>query len=258
MINSSGKEAAIVVMAYKENLTKNETISFLQCCNILSNYDIILVAPKTMSIKSYINLSNNSVKFKIQRFDDDFFISTKTYNKLMLDVDFYQCFSEYEYILIYQLDAFVFRDSLSEFLSLGFDYIGAPWIDGMLYYRYDSKWPILINKIISSFNQPVKLYVGNGGLSLRKVQAFISLLRNNKEANTWSHNEDIYYSLKSLDHKTLCAADLKTALNFSFELFPEKCYALNDFTVPFGCHAWEKHGASFWKKFIEGFGWKVI
>ena len=35
-------------------------------------------------------------------------------------------FLEYQYMLIYQLDAFVFEDKLDYFCELGYDYIGIP------------------------------------------------------------------------------------------------------------------------------------
>jgi len=44
----------------------------------------------------------------------------------MMSPAFYDAFKAFDYILIYQLDAFVFRDELEYFCSLGYDYIGAP------------------------------------------------------------------------------------------------------------------------------------
>lgn len=44
----------------------------------------------------------------------------------MLSAEFYDRFAAYEYVLIYQLDAFVFADRLAEFCQMGYDYIGAP------------------------------------------------------------------------------------------------------------------------------------
>ncbi len=43
----------------------------------------------------------------------------------MMDNTFYKQFLNYEYILIYQLDAFVFKDELN-YCSQGIDYVGAP------------------------------------------------------------------------------------------------------------------------------------
>lgn len=44
----------------------------------------------------------------------------------MLEADFYRRFGKYKYMLIYQLDAFVFSDKLLDFCEMGYDYIGAP------------------------------------------------------------------------------------------------------------------------------------
>ena len=55
--------------------------------------------------------------------DDKYFNSAfvKAYKDTL-----YSRFEKYEYMLIYQLDAFVFSDRLMEFVEAGYDYIGAP------------------------------------------------------------------------------------------------------------------------------------
>lgn len=55
------------------------------------------------------------------------------YNRLMLSEDLYSAFSNYEYILICQSDAYIFRDELKEWCEAGYDYVGAPWLRRPLY-----------------------------------------------------------------------------------------------------------------------------
>ena len=77
----------------------------------------------------------------------------------MLSSEFYRRFSKFEYILIYQLDAFVFKDQLNYWCKKGYDYIGAPWFEGF----HLTKTGVNI------------IGVGNGGFSLRRVKTHIDL-----------------------------------------------------------------------------------
>lgn len=45
----------------------------------------------------------------------------------MLSAEFYERFLAWDYILLCQTDAFVFRDELADWCARGYDYIGAPW-----------------------------------------------------------------------------------------------------------------------------------
>jgi hypothetical protein len=47
----------------------------------------------------------------------------------MLSIDFYKRFRDYKFILIYQLDAYVFRDELEYWCEQDYDFIGAPLIE---------------------------------------------------------------------------------------------------------------------------------
>ncbi len=91
-------------------------------------------------------------------FPPEYFTSVAAYSRLLLSPAFYQAFAAYDYILIYQLDCFVFSDRLAEFCALGHDYIGAPL------FKSDTD-PTL------GFSR-----VGNGGFSLRKVSSFLRVL----------------------------------------------------------------------------------
>lgn len=79
----------------------------------------------------------------------------------MLNPDLYKRFIDYEFMLVYQLDAWVFRDELFYWCDQGFDYIGAPWYEGYEKATHTSK-------IISPS--------GNGGFSLRKNNSIMNAL----------------------------------------------------------------------------------
>lgn len=229
------REIGIVVPYHKSELSETEKIAFEQCQRILDRYPIILVVPESMCKEDYPCVG----KFIIEKVPSEWMRSIASYNEMMMSEAFYKRFLKYRYILIYQLDAFVFSDKLREFCQYGYDYIGAPWISG--WFRYIS-------------SDRCVWRVGNGGLSLRKVDSCLRLLKKG-EQTTYTGNEDIFFSIS--DGKDFKVAPLDIALKFAFEREVEKCFKLNNEELPFGCHAWERYNLEFWKPFIEAFGYRV-
>lgn len=78
----------------------------------------------------------------------------------MLSVNFYRSFKEYEFMLIYQLDSYVFRDELLDWCEKDYDYIGAP----------------VHNFILDNFSQRIDIATLNGGFSLRKINSALRVL----------------------------------------------------------------------------------
>lgn len=147
---------AVCIPVYKASPNAAESLSLGQCARILGSYPIILFGPKSLNYDAYLR----DVPARIAAFDDQYFESIRGYSRLMLSRSFYERLSGYEHILIYQLDAFVFRDDLTTWCGRGYDYIGAPW-------REDGRWT----------------GVGNGGFCLRRPSACLRVL-------TSSHKED--------------------------------------------------------------------
>ena len=77
------------------------------------------------------------------------------------------------------------------------------------------------------------------------------------EKNGTMH-EDVFWSLyvPSLN-PFFKLPNIYTALKFSFEKFPSKCFKENNQQLPFGCHAWGKYEFEFWKPFIKNYGYNV-
>ena len=242
MIESGGKnmthdrsQVAIVIPIYKEKLSGAEEIALQQALRVLGRYTFYFICPKSLKYE-YKNIDIKEV-----RFENFWFTDVRRYSELMLQCEFYRAFSAFEYILIYQLDSFVFSDQLQEFCALGYDYIGAPWIHGILHY-------VDANHIIHK--------VGNGGFSLRRVSAFIRWLHQNNLSELKSViNEDILISAYGSDVLNIPSED--TALKFSFDLDPKGCYEKNNYQLPFGCHAWLKYDLDFWRPFIEKEGFSL-
>ena len=93
-----------------------------------------------------------------ERFPPEYFRGVETYSRLLLSESFYRRFEDFEHLLIYQLDALVFSNGLREWCGAGYDYVGAPW-------WHDPEHP---DRGLSR--------AGNGGLSLRRVEAFLEVL----------------------------------------------------------------------------------
>ena len=253
------KDVIVLIPVYKSDFTHEEEYSLYRCIDVLGSYDIGFVCPFSLP-ELDVGKKHSIVTY---RFHDCFFESTSSYNQLMLSEELYRAFEDYQYILIHQLDALVFSNRLEEFIRLDYDYIGAPWIHGAKFWaknfgtgvgRYAA---FLYNKIHQIIYEDL-LYVGNGGLSLRKVSSFIDTLnRFSKMSSTYQENEDAFFSWIGKNYPQLFnVAPVNVALKFSFEMFPRRCYEMNNHEIPFGCHAWKKYDPDFIDELIARSEWR--
>ena len=252
LFNSKKDPVAVIIPIYKSHLNYYELISFDRCLDTLSDHKIVIVAPEGLSISSISRLGSFNVS--IECFQKAYFRDIEGYNRLLLSLEFYERFIHYEYILIHQLDAFIFSDDLLHWCDTGFDYIGAPWMDFRFASNYFEK---TLRKICRLMGFKEKK-VGNGGLSLRKVTSFINVLRTNGErAETWQVNEDIFWSIDAPKvFPSFRIPDVKLAMRFSVEVAPKECFKSLD-GLPFGCHGWEKYDIDFWRPIFKELGYVI-
>lgn len=261
---------AIIIPIYKESLTYYEKIAVEQCFKVLIGYPIIMIKPYS------INFANANMFSNVISFEDSFFSDIHGYNKLMLHPDFYKAFLNYEFILIYQLDAFVFKNDLEFWCNQKIDYVGAPWLR-------PSEYPDIIkatkSRLLNYFHirynikQPKRDIpteiqfenkVGNGGLSLRRVKRLYELCLENaplideyNKRQEHYFNEDTFWSIEvNRKHQQLLIPSYKIAVKFAFENCPERALNLNHGELPFGCHAWEKH-LEFWRPIFKDHGYNI-
>lgn len=243
---------SVVIPIYKTMPSASETYSLEQCFKVLNKYNIIFVAPYSLDINFYEKYhTDNLVNIKFERFADSYFKSITGYNQLVLSEEFYQRFSNYKYILLYQLDAFVFKDELVEWCLKNYDYVAAPWMDDNFvkyFWTSNSKIGRYLNNVGISPNT-----VGNGGLSLRKIKKFLLVLKLFKyKVKKWDSNEDIFWALYAPYYFPFISIPTrKEALQFAFETEPKKCFEINNNNLPMGCHGWEKYEPDFWKTYIK-------
>lgn len=260
------EDIAVVVPVYLSTLSDKERISFERCLKLLSGYNVVVIKPEHLKLEEFIERYRI---IRVENFPDECFSSLRAYNKLVLTEEFYRRFQDYVYILIYQLDAYVFRDELLDWANRGYDYIGAPWIPAKKHYRSTlGRFRLLTQRFVyklfgcQSFKSP-KFYayqVGNGGLSLRKVDKMIALTAYYKEKITRLldddeefYPEDVFLLLEITDKKyRLQKPSFSEALKFSMDERPELAYEYNNRSLPFGCHAWydEKY-YPFWSLIIK-------
>lgn len=254
---------AIVIPIYKESLDRYEELSLRQCLKILKKYKVFIVTYEHLELSNYYNIAGEyNVQLDKIFFPPSFFEGIEGYNRLMKSKDFYLSFSSFKYILIYQLDAFVFKDDLENWCRLGYDYIGAPWVED------DDGKTVNVND----------WKVGNGGLSLRKVSHCLKVLKWKGPVLKYSYykklkylpymlgwkNNIAYFKNSNMNEDALFSGFLSPsylnpnlpspveAASFAFEKYPSYLYRVCNNHLPFGCHAFLKYEYdSFWKQYIE-------
>lgn len=254
----------IIIPIYKLEISDDEIISLKQCFKNLSNHQIIFVGPLDLDISFYKKILERE-NLVVEYFDQSFFKNIKGYNQLMLSKEFYERFVIYDYMLIHQLDCYVFKDELDFWCNQGYDYIGAPWLD-YSYYRKSkiAKSKFLVKRFFSSLfldkyrSKDILTYeVGNGGFSLRNVRVFLDnlnkidqkIINKFKDSNDPNSlfNEDVFWSFEA---KGIKKPTYKIASGFSLDYGIDIGIRLNKNQLPFGAHAWNKNKET-WKKYID-------
>lgn len=273
------QKVAIVVPIITPQVEGDELTSLQQCLHVLGQRDIIYLCSDELDTTFYEKINEqNHIPFHKHCFGQECFSSVEAYNKLCFSADLYTAFNQFEYMLIYQLDAFIFEDKLDYWCNQQYDYIGGPWL---------CHW----SNEVENLNH---WEVGNGGFSLRRVATFVNLLtkqttlrkplkgygrfcyenslrlRHKPYLRLWFlfraisgyHNTLNYYILhQSQEDKAYAQCQYngllriptaRKALEFSFDMRPQTCYKLTGNTLPMGCHMWYKYdNERFWYPIIR-------
>lgn len=262
----------VVIPLYKSNLTPREIASIQQAFRILGNYPICFIKPESLDIHS---LLEPTWHYSIESFPDTFFQSTASYNALMLSTEFYERFARFAYMLIYQTDAFVFRDELRDWCEKGYDYIGAPFRTEIQFdsFLHEKMWEM--KKTLARWfhlmetrhgqHQPAEIIlkrtVGNGGLSLRRIATLSKLLVQHPQkvqhylANPSPFfNEDAFFCIEMNRYwSRVQVPNWREARAFAIEDRPSAQVAEMG-KLPFGCHAWDIYEPEFWLKHLQAAG----
>ena len=267
--NKSNLVAIVVALSNRDYLTDDEQISLKHLLHYLGHYDKFIIIPDELDF--------SLPDFATKRFNIKYFGSGEAHKALLFSKEYYEAFSDYEFILSYHLDALVFSDQLQEWCEKDYDFIGPPWVK---------------HKDAPYYGTSFDGKVGNGGFSLKKVSSFLKILNSTEyaidpaeywskfhahqslrrqilnwpkkflmksrrynnvqwEIDNWDLNDDLFIADRAKHYyPEFKLAPLEVALEFGFECVPRYCYELNNHTLPFGCHAWERYDREFWEQFI--------
>lgn len=268
----------VIIPIYKESLKDFEIVSLKQCLHVFSQRPVFFVTYRELTLDFYNEIiAASGTVSGIEFFDKTYFDSVWGYNNLLLSLEFYSRFHDYENMLIYQLDAYAFQDDLDAWCTRGYDYIGAPWF-----------------KKHRTHEEGKRLWkVGNGGFSLRRIKSYIDILscegplfnpwESWRRLNTYDlthmplklvfllakyfgykntlhellqifkNNEDVFWSSAFVNSSIpFRVPSAKEAISFAFEKSPGYLFKMNGNKLPFGCHAWQKYEFdTFWKQHIN-------
>lgn len=234
----------VLIPLYKEQLTPSEKFAIAHSLNVLRERAIMFIGPQSLDIAS---ITKDFGDYRYQVFDDACFASVAGYSRMLLSPDFYENLSNYEFALILQTDAIVLRDELEGWCAQPFDYIGAPWPDGFELF-------VNMGPFAGANGKKVKVHVGNGGLSLRRLRKCQLLLLEFPEVVETFHrtgsSEDLFFSVMGALSIDFLIPNEVTASRFAMELKPSFYHSVNGGFVPMGGHAWEKYEPEFWRKHI--------
>lgn len=258
------EDIVVVIPIYKSTLSSREEQSLRQCVEVLADYPMQFIKPQSLDLS---NILSRYPKLGVINFPDVCFDSLEDYNRLVLTDDFYNCFSQYVYMLIYQLDAYVFRDELLIWAEKGYDYIGAPWlplehpIKRKLRYKL-KRWYYRLTDNSSQLRRwkYIEYEVGNGGFSLRRIDKMIQITSRYKnciqqllDAEQPFYPEDVllYVEVRAPGFR-LRRPSYEEAMSFALETGAAWAYEQMNRQLPFGCHAWyHPDYSSFWSSFIK-------
>lgn len=261
--------AVVVTLPPKTHYTTDEEISFRHVRHFLGRYDkYVLIPDKHQAIYP---------GFVPKRFPARFFRSPRAHNRLLLSEQFYKAFLDYEFILVYDLDALVFSDELADWCRAGYDYIGAPSLPS------------------PGTPHVAEQKVGSGGFSLRRVRSFLRVLRSPRyfvePEDYWSRyvartsplvrllntprrylkrlhrfndvhwhvrwalggdvREDRFWAECATRYDpSFTIAPLDVAMRFAFEAEPRECHERIGRRRPFGCHGWHHFDRAFYEPFL--------
>lgn len=251
----------VVIPLYSESLSSEDLRLLRHNVKVLHSYPVVFVLPESMDDAWYAAQDLLGVYDSVRV--PDAWLGRHTgkvgYNRMMLSAAFYRLFDA-EYILMCQVDAYVFRDELLEWCDKDYDYVGAPWVKSPKYLlpgfkQYHQYCRSRKRSTIDFKRHHLFGCVGNGGFSLRKVESMIRAAEEYKDVADYYltrsghlYNEDVFWSM--IPH-WFRYPRFREALQFSFDVKPRESLRLNNGCLPFGCHGLtKKRYRSFWQRFV--------
>lgn len=263
------QDVCIIIPIYKSYMSDLESISFNRIVKVFFSRRIYIICPP--SVHKFANqFLKNFENVAITTFNEECFKGFRNYNRLLMSNDFYDRFSEFNYVLMCQLDVFVIKDELDYWIAKKADNIGAPLFEG--------------------FTNPSSIIKkgSNGGFCLRNTKSCLLVLssikiRYSKIKSVWKIesvwyrklyrlfcdglifnykfnllrpiiNEDIFWSVIVPEKFTwFKVADPEEAKYFAFDANPRLLFKMCNFKFPMAIHAWWKYDKHFILGIVNSF-----
>ena len=236
------KEVVVVVPVYRPELTVWERASLRQTVGVLQeNYPVELLVPCGMDCSA---IRREFSGLPVREVSDEW-LGRKNgiagYNRMMLSAGFYELFRDYEYLLICHTDAWIFRDELGDWCRRGYDCVAAPWVRRKVYdlpiLKQYLRWRLRrAQRAGRMIRQSLYGKIGNGGLSLRRVESFRAACERygdeiERFCSMGNHlgNEDVFWAVVPEGFRY---PSQEEALRFAFDTNPRYCYRLCGSRLP--------------------------
>jgi Protein of unknown function (DUF5672) len=234
----------VLVPIYKPALNELEQFSIDYSLETLAGREVRFLAPLSLDMSAHLA---HHPDIPVDRFDDQCFASVRDYSRLLLSQAFYERYLAYEHMLILQTDAILLRDDLDDWCEEPYDYIGAPWPNGL-------ELEVAVDRFRGTPGQRIFTKVGNGGLSLRRSARCIELLREFPDV-LWfftetGSSEDLFFATMGQVSQNFRLPSEDVAARFALELKPDEYLEANGM-LPMGGHAWWRYNMPFWASHLR-------
>lgn len=253
------KQVTVVIPIHREEPTELEKISLSQTLAVLGKHPITFQTKADLNTIWYEEFCRGKATVSFERFHWNGF---DEYTMLMMSPEFYARFSDYEFMLICHLDAFVFRDELDKWCKRGYDYVGS-----VIYNTHWEKLPTRLGKLLG-FVKPD--YCANGGFGLRKISSFIWLSKSKyikRKMFLWRLRHSLFHDdifLAQLFPKMrsqfyVPTKEVAQQFGAAFEHFDEKNlpFVGDGKSLPFGIHGWITYHPDFWAPYLRQYGYAL-
>lgn len=243
---TASQRVGIAIPIYQPGLPEMDQFSLDYSVAVLKERAMRFIAPEGMDVSFY---RERYPQIGFEFFEPDFFASIQGYNRLLLGKPLHERFEGHEFLLILQTDAIILRDELDYWADQPFDYVGAPW---------PQQYELFVNldRFVGDNGKHMKVAVGNGGLSLRRISKCVALFDEFPDAiavfRHTASSEDLFYSVMGNLSNDFVMPNEVTASRFSMELKPSFYYHVNGNRLPMGAHAWWKYEPEFWREHVVG------
>ena len=242
----------------------------MACYRHLKTYDCYLVFPEGMATDQYTAIHPALL---LKPVPASWLSSVLQYNRMKTDIAFYRMFDAYQFMMTYELDAYIFSADIAAHHGFEYDFIGAPIFEGYMEAAPDACFLHMLNSGFSIRNisacikglQLLDQYKLNWKINKFFLSnfSFLRKIASQKKLRITYHdhlngyfrggpfNEDaIFSSLIPQLFPFFKPAPLEKAVSFSMETKAATLYQQQQNQLPLGCHAWAKF-YSFWEKFIN-------